>query len=266
MAEKVSTKNKKVQKKKNTILNLLIAICAVIFLFSGYKLVSYYFEYKKMDEVYTSINDLIIGDFIYEPDSEGLLKEAPEINMAELQAINSEIVGYILIPGTKVSYPVAHSEDPYKYLNYDIRNNPSRAGAIFIASNNATDFSDDNTIIYGHNMLDSSMFSQLGLYVDEEDYIKKHAYIYIYTPSEIRLYRVFSAQVSEETSEIYTLNFSSHDDLVSFVHRQAENTAQPTKKVPEDVDSIITLSTCRNSSGPERNVILAYLVDIKTTN
>lgn len=68
-------------KAKNMLLNLLIAICVIIFLFSGYQLISYYFEYKKMDTVYSDINGLVLTD--YDFNSEGLLKKAPEINMSK---------------------------------------------------------------------------------------------------------------------------------------------------------------------------------------
>ena len=258
-----NSKNKN-KKRKNFILNVLIVFCAATFLFSSYKLISYYFEYKQMDDVYANINELVIKNFVYDANSEGLLSEAPEIDMDELKKINEEIIGYIIIPGTKVSYPIAHSDDPIKYLNYDIRNNPSRGGAIFTSGNNATDFSDDNTIIYGHNMIDGSMFGQLAYYIDKDDFLKEHAYIYLYTANEVRLYQIFSCQVSQETSELYTYNFASNDDLVNLVHKENKNSLQPAKEVPDQIESIITLSTCRNETGQDRTVIQAYLVNVKT--
>lgn len=251
----------KIKKKKNTILNLLICICAIVFLYSAFKLASYYFEYKKMDQVYANINENIVGNLVFEPDSEGLLKQAPKIDMAALKAINSEIVGYILIPKTKISYPVAYSSDPLKYLNYDIENNRSRAGAIFVEPNNEPDFSDDNTIIYGHNMFDGSMFSELGNYVTDETYFKTHCYIYLYTENEIRLYRVFSSHVTKEGSEVYTMGFGNQAALDGYVSTQMAASQYTPRIQPEHPESLITLSTCKSGSGPERYVVLAYLVD-----
>lgn len=250
------------KKKVNIILNLLIAICLCIFAFSAYMLISYYFEYKQMDSVYAGITDQLVGDFAYEADSEGLLKEAPNIDLSELSAINDEVIGYIIIPDTKISYPIVHSDDPIKYLNYDVQLNRSRAGAIFTDTSNETDFSDDNTIIYGHNMFDGSMFSNLGKYIEDEDFFFEHSYIYLYTQNEIRLYRVYAALVTEETSDVYTLNFGSDEAKQNYIQTYAKASAVQAKKVPKDSESLITLSTCKNSSGPERNVVLAYLVDI----
>lgn len=254
--------NKKTKKKKGIILNLLIAICLCIFAFSGYKLVSYYLEYKKMDSVYANINEKALGNFEYEPDSEGLLKKAPKIDIEALKSINDEIIGYILIPNTKIEYPLLHSNEPYKYLNNDASGNPSRAGAIFIDANNDTQFQDDNTIIYGHNMYDGSMFGELSEYLDDNDFFLEHSYIYIYTENEIRLYRVFSAMATIDGSDIYTINFPDNGELQGHAQVNAINSLQRIKNMPENVDSIITLSTCRESSGDARNVVLAYLVDV----
>lgn len=261
----MSKKNLK-RKKKNTILNLLMAICACLFAFSAYKLINYYFEYKSMDAVYANISEQVVGNFVYEPDSEGLLKKAPEIDLSHLQEINDEVIGYIIIPNSKISYPIVHSNEPLKYLNYDVQLNRSRAGAIFTDVGNHPDFSDNNTIIYGHNMFDGSMFSDIGKYVDDKDFFNEHAYIYIYTNNEIRLYRVFASLITEETSDVYTLNFGSEESYLNYIQTNANASSVPARIIPSGTPPLITLSTCRHSSGPERNVALAYLVDTLPNN
>ena len=252
----------KKKRKINTILHLVNAICLCIFIFSGYKLISYYFEYKSMDSVYANIIEDVIGDATYELDSEGLLKKMLNIDMDSLFAINDEVIGYILIPDTKISYPLLYSaNDPIKYLNYDAQGNESRAGAIFIDTNNKPSLEDDNTIIYGHNMMDNSMFGELSQYIDDKEFFAKHAYIYIYTRDEIRLYRIYAAFSTVAGSDVYTLNFPNANSMQNYITNNAANSAQTPKIVPEKAEHLITLSTCQSSSGDGRNVVLAYLVD-----
>lgn len=253
-------KNKAVQKKKNTILNLLMVICSVVFCLSGWRLFQYYLEYKHMDEVYYNITNTVIGDVRLEADVEGLLKKAPKVDMDALKSINEEIVGYILIPDTNISYPIAQSNDPYKYLNYNVQNEQSRSGAIFIDSNNDANFVDANTIIYGHNMKNNSMFCEVRYYVTDEDFFKKHSYIYIYVNDEIRLYRVFSAQQTYDSSDVYVLNFTNQQEKTEYLNQMIANSSFTPKSTPTANDEIITLSTCTNAAGPERSVAQAYLV------
>lgn len=255
--------SKKATKKKKVIYNLLICICAVIFFFSAYQLLSHYLEYKKMDAVYANINDAVFGKIDIEINDEGLLNVIPPVDMDELKAINPEIVGYILIPNTRISYPIVYSEERLKYLSINVESNPSRSGAIFIDSNNAADFSDDNTIIYGHNMADDSMFGTLSNYLDDPDYFNQHAYIYIYTPNGVQLYRIFSSQLIDVSSDIYTtLHFTSQEEQFDFIKTQAQNSSISPKKMPDEAKDIVMLSTCHSgTNGVGRTVIFAYLVE-----
>ena len=101
------------KKRKNTIYNLLFILSLIVFLYSGYRLISYYFEYKKMDNVYANITNNVLGN--YEVNiNQDVLAQAPEVDMDELFNINKEVVGYILIPNTKISYPILHSSDELK--------------------------------------------------------------------------------------------------------------------------------------------------------
>ena len=98
-------------------------------------------------------------------------------------------------------------------------------------------------------------------YIDDKEFFSKHAYIYIYTRDEIRLYRIYAAFSTVAGSDVYTLNFPNENSMQNYVTNNAANSAQTPKIVPEKAEHLITLSTCQSSSGDGRNVVLAYLVD-----
>lgn len=254
------------KKQKKIIYNLLLTICLVIFLYSGYRLISYYFEYKNMNEVYKNISSNVVSDFKFNINADDLLNEAPEVDMDALKKINSEIVGYILIPDTKVSYPIAYSSDELKYLNYDIQNNKSRSGAIFVEPSDEPDFEDESIIIHGHNMINDTMFGQLNEYVDDEQFFKDHPYIYIYTTDYIYLYRIFSADTIEDGSSIYRLSFSSNRSLMDYITSRIKESEFEPEIIPTETESIVTLSTCSNYGETLRTIVQAYLVDKKPNN
>lgn len=187
-------------------------------------------------------------------------EEMLSIDFAGLQSINPEVIGWIDIPGTDISYPVVQSEDKNHYLDYSADGTRNRAGAIFVDHRNASDFSEPNTIIYGHRMNNGSMFGNLNAYADSA-YAAEHPYIYIYVPGESapRCYEVFS---SRETSarleaEPYRLDFNSGGEFLEWIEILHEdgNWAEGIDFEPDD--TILTLSTCVRGNEQNRFVVEA---------
>ena len=252
------------KKKKKLIYNLLFTLCLIVFAYSGYRLISYYFEYKNMNDVYADISSNVVQDFTFDPETEDILSQAPEVDMQSLIDINPEIVGYILIPDTKISYPVAHSTDELKYLNYDIRGNRSRAGSIFIDPYDEPDFTEKSTIIHGHNMIDDSMFGSLNKYIDDETFFHEHPYIYVYTQDDIYLYRIFSATTVDAASDMYRFTFANYPAMMTYINERIEASVFTPELIPEETTNIITLSTCGSGWESARTVVQAYLMDKKS--
>lgn len=90
----------------------------------------------------------------------------PEIDFDGLRAINKDIVAWIQIPGIGVDYPVVQGKDNDHYLHYTFDGKANKAGSIFLDYRNRKDFTDSKVILYGHNMKDGSMFSNLKKYQD----------------------------------------------------------------------------------------------------
>ena len=104
------------------------------------------------------------------------------INFESLQKNeNKDIYSWIYIPGTNIDYPIVqHPSDNAYYLNHNLNGTKGYPACIYTELENQKDFGDFQTIIYGHNMRDGSMFHDLRYY-QEKDYVEEHPYIYIYT-------------------------------------------------------------------------------------
>ena len=100
-------------------------------------------------------------------EAQAAVKDDSGISFTALEDEGTDSKDWITVPGTTIDYPLVQGTDNAYYLTHDAFGNESRAGAVFINYLNAKDFSDNKTIIFGHNMADGSMFSDLNKYGDE---------------------------------------------------------------------------------------------------
>ena len=98
------------------------------------------------------------------------------VDLPALQAVNPDVLGWIAIPDTELSYPLLQAEDNEYYLNttWDLQQN--QAGAIFLDYTSQPDLSGFHTIVYGHRWNDDSMFGSLKYYADKS-YRDEHPYV-----------------------------------------------------------------------------------------
>lgn len=189
-----------------------------------------------------------------------------EIDFADLQAnTNEDIYAWIYIPDSKIDYPVVqHPEDNYYYLNYNLDGSKGYPGCIYTENYNAKDFSDPNTILYGHNMKNGSMFAGLHKFEDIA-YFDANPYIYIYTQDELLVYEIFAAY--EASSEHILYNHDFTNEIVYSVYLdEIFNTRSMVCNLREDVevtteDRIITLSTCIANKPNNRYLVQGVLLN-----
>lgn len=192
------------------------------------------------------------------------------IDFASLQAETPDACAWIKIPDTVIDYPIMQSgaeKDEDFYLDHDRNGKQKNAGAIYIQKLNSSDFSDRNTLIYGHNMLNGTMFAQLKKYRNRE-FFDTHRDIYIYTPGHILHYKVLSAFVYDDRHILNSFNFYNDDDYISFL-TDCLDPSSLTRQVCDDIevsttDKIITLSTCTNNDAERYLVVGVLQEDIPT--
>lgn len=187
------------------------------------------------------------------------------IDFAAEQKECADIYAWLEIPGTKITQPVVqHPTDDNYYLDYTIDGVKWTDGAIYTELCTAKDFSDFNTVIYGHNMTDDTMFGGLSAYLDAA-YLQAHREIVIYTPSEKRVYRIFAAVVYDDRYLPYAFDQTDPDDCQLFIDSLSE-TGNENSQVLDDVpvgpeSKLLTLSTCYGGRSYPNNrylIVAAY--------
>ena len=178
-----------------------------------------------------------------EPQLEEGLQFLLETDLDALRETNGDVLGWICIPGSNISYPLMRSADNREYLELAWDGSPSKAGSIFLERKNQPDFSDFHTLIYGHNWGNGVMFSAL-LEYGKQEYADSHPYVYIVTDESIRQYRVFSAYTADVVSDTYRLYFEDDARRQTVLDFYASQSQVETDLAPTAADRILTLSTC----------------------
>ena len=195
--------NKKLRK-------ILIILFAILILFSAWQLLKMLKEYREGQDSYVSLEQYItIGEpsaSIFRP-AEMVVIDAqetdntvwPEVDFTKLLEINTDIIGWIYIEGTNISYPVVKSDDNEYYLNHLFDKSRNSSGCIFLDMACADDFSGPHSIIHGHHMKDKSMFANLVEYKEQEFY-NAHPIALLLTPNSRYKIHLFSGYVTDNWS------------------------------------------------------------------
>ena len=200
---------------------ILLVILGVIFLAAGGYLFQVWEDYREASAGYQKLKKFIIEKPDVEKDSKGKPKkqEDPEENLPEidfdgLRAMNGDIVAWIQIPGIGVDSPVVQGKDNEHYLHYTFDRNANKAGSIFLDYRNRADFTDRKVILYGHNMKDGSMFSNLKKYQDA-GFRKEQGRVFIYLPEKTLTYEVIECRGVTETNSVYEMDNKEKQMILS---------------------------------------------------
>lgn len=236
--ENKNKNNKKVKKEKSNIKNnLFICFFLALLIFSCVQIALWYINTKKDEEGHQELLSKVVTNIttnLNTIDNEEIISAAISIDFEELSKINKSVVGWIIIEGTNISYPVLKASDNDYYLKRDINKNISKSGSIYMDYRNKS-FADKNAVLYGHNMKNGTMFSQLKKIYNNE--LGENVKISIYTPEGIKEYKVFSTYTikPEDFSITMTKDDMKRRSKIKF------NT------VVYDDDNVLTLFTCTDS-------------------
>lgn len=205
-----------------------------------------------------------------EPEQEVVQEETKKLDIPvdfeSLQEKNSDIYGWITIPGTEIDYPIVQNEEDNSfYLNRSAEKTESRSGAIFSENYNSKKFDDYITVLYGHNMRDGSMFAGLHKYQDRE-YMKEHEDITIYLPDAILKYKIFAAYLSDDKHVLLYYNQGKTEDnrksyIDEIMDQRTMDASLDTSVELDENTKILTLSTCHKAGKNYRYLVQAYLVE-----
>ncbi|MBR0207918.1 MAG: class B sortase [Oscillospiraceae bacterium] len=285
---KSSQKKKKIRRIKKKLRALLPVFCVVLFLivcFSGWKVYSIQHAYKTAERRYDSLAGSVVAAAPGESGAAAAASApspsdgnetsgqqpqdaAPErevspvtIDFDSLRAIGGDVIGWICLPHTAINYPVAQARDNEYYLDRFIDGTTSSGGTLFADCVCPSDFSGKNTIIYGHNMKDGSMFALIDDYADQSFY-DQYPVMYINTPTKNYRVDIFSCFTTDPVSYVYRAAFASNDDFAAHLRSLLADSEVSCQTAVAPEDRIVTLSTCTYTGEDVRFVVCGKLTEI----
>jgi len=190
--------------------------------------------------------------------------ELPEQDEAP-EETGPDIIGWLTLPDSAINYPVTQTDDNEYYLHHLYDGTYNKVGCLFADYENAADFSDRNTIIYGHNMRDGSMFAALNEYA-EQSYYDTHKQMYLVTPEGgyvVELFAAFTAKPAESGNDTspWRLEWKDDGDYTTWLTAMKERSVVESDVTVTCSDKVLTLSTC-TPGGAQRFIVMGKLVEV----
>ena len=187
-----------------------------------------------------------------------LITAPPRRDMAALQAESPACVGWLTIPDTTVDYPVVWTpNNPEHYLRRDFYGNSASGGTPFLDGRNQPQAKGQNLIVYGHNMLDGSMF-KLVLQYFTPNFQVTHEDIYLELDGAQHHYQVIAALETSTRSPVYA--YTDLSDSTVMEHFRSTLLEETGLDAIPQAEGYLTLSTCNNQGGNSRVLVVAVLV------
>ena len=262
---------------KKIILRLAIVICAGVLAFSSFRLFQIYQDYHAGTTLYQSVSDQYTTDAPLEatPGETGAVPSAStpggeagapavtaplQVDFAALWEANPDVVGWIYCPGTTIDYPILQADDNDAYLRHMLDGSYNTAGSIFLDCSCAGDFSGANTIVYGHNMKNGSMFGCLPDYAEQEFY-DEHPVIWIFTPEHTWQVELIAGGVISDEDDLYILLSDTPELRERVADIQSRSTFSP-RWTGMEWPQVITFSTCSYEYEGARFVLLGVPMEL----
>lgn len=246
---------------KKVIKIILLAICLCVFIFSAYNI----YKYLSEENANKKLNNELMEKAIIETpnDNNDNAQENEDIllisvDFSVLKQENEDIVGWLYLEDSPINYPVVQSNDNDYYLRRLVNGEYNIAGSLFMDYRNDSNLEDDNTIIYGHNMKNNTMFGSLQEY-KSQDYYDNHKVMYYFTSEKNYIIELFTGYTISVESDIYDLSVIDSSKLEELI---SKSDFESNTKVTEE-DKIITLSTCAYEYDGARYIVMGVLKEIE---
>ncbi len=224
---------------KSILRKILVLICLVVFVYSATQLgISFWADHQQQQIK----EDVAISVQIPEKIEEN--KEF-KVNFDKLREINPDIVGYILVPNTNISYPIVYKKNNTNYyLRRDLKGNYSPPGSIFLDGDANPNFTDRHTFIYGHDMRNRTMFGDIKEFLSKEFFDKRDT-VYIFTPEKNYQLDIIAFETSKVGGQAYeTVGLDTDAEMAVWLANMKKNAKYIRDIEVTKSDSIVSLSTC----------------------
>ncbi len=283
---------------------VIVLLCAAVFIYCIFELTDIVNDYKAGEDLYGDIENaywaavngftdgnvlsmglsnsdmpmvnystiLAGGSVLYEPPNNpiGVLNGNRKflstlVHLESLRDQNPDTYGQIIIPDTEIHYPLVQCGDNDYYLNHAPDGTEMAVGSIFIDFRNHRKVEENkNIIIYGHNMLNGSMFADVQEFANKNFFMDTAHDIEIATFDAIYTFRVFSVYKTDMYDRYFQTYFKSDEEFLSFCKFREERSDFHREGIEFSSDDvIITLSTCTLGQKEGRFVVHAKLIKVE---
>lgn len=261
---------------------VLIAVLAVVLIVSGGFAIKTALDYRLEAEIYqiaqetyvsvaptVSVTTPAVTPETTTTDATPEVEEIPfipslvpgiTVDFDSLMGVNSDVIGWLHFEGMAISYPLVQGDDNQTYVSTAYDGRYSAAGSIFADYRVNSDFTSQNTVLYGHNMKSDTMFGELQDY-RTSSFITDHPYFFILTPQGYLRYEVCYALLADASSTVYDYEFAAESDFAAHLSTLAKRSLYATGVEVTSSDKIVTLSTCTGYTESERFVLVGRLAE-----
>jgi len=254
-------------------IHILLIIFIGIFIYSGNLLLNWCIDNIRINNERKEIEDIINIEEIdtenielinpSEDDDYWTFIKMPFINvdLEELQKINSDTIGFISVSGTNINYPIVQTTNNEFYLNHSFRKRRNRAGWVFMDyRNNALSF-DKNTILYGHSRTNRTMFGDLRNILNTNWINNRNNHVIrLSTLNENSLWQIFSIYTIPVENYYLNINFRNNEEYNTWLQTMLNRSQHNFNTTVDINDRVITLSTCADNNNTRRMVVHAKLL------
>lgn len=248
--------------RKRRVLLVCFLSSLAMFLFGAGRLYGQRSEYYAGKIAYEAVKRQVLQPEtkVFSMETEG--KQEVTIDFEKLYHINADVVGWIQLDEMlEIDYPLVQGQDNAKYLETTFDGKKNAAGCLFLDCKNKKDFSDQNTIIYGHNMKDGSMFGHLRKY-REEAFCREHPYFHIYAADgRMLVYEIFAVSIVNDSAEYYDKIYEGSEGFWNYLSLIKKDAIYFKEEKVTELSKMVTLSTCTNRTADERLLVQGVLIE-----
>ena len=261
---------------KKTVLVLITFALVVAVAGCGFWLVNYFIDSREQRQTYETLAEEFVLESTPTPESTtpaenssptenssepaetvSLTTAPPRHDLVALASENPDCVGWLTFPDTGIDYPVMHTpDDPEHYLRWDFYGNSASGGTPFLDGRNLAEAENQNLILYGHNMMDGSMFKPLISYL-EPSFQETHKEIYLELSE--KQYRYELVTVLETNTQCSLYQYTDLSDPAEESDFRAAILKETDLEGVHQASGYLTLSTCNNGGGNSRVLVIAAL-------
>lgn len=247
-AVKAENIGRKTVKAVNSAINILVlTVILLLIAFASYAL-------WDSDQVYQAASAAQYE--IYKPTAENEGQ-----SFGELQALNPEVFSWLTVYGTNIDYPVTQGDDNMKYVHTNAEGSYSLSGSLFLDYGNSKDFSDFNSILFGHHMEKQTMFGEIGLFSDK-DYFDARLYGNLYYGGKDHGLEFFAfIHTDAYDTSVFAAGVSGKEAQQAYLDNLLSKATYSREIGVTTEDRIVLLSTCSSTSTNGRDLLAARITD-----